>query len=161
MMVARSAIAALILSTASASGAQTPSALFVRNASFCSDSTTARDTSRSAGQKRFATRTGVGLVGGTAGFGIAGSCNGCGDDFHGFGEALVGAAIGAIVGTGTAAAIPKFGGNCSYGKRAGLGLAGSLIGGIGAIGILFLPQPLNWVAPLAPPVGAAIALKGC
>ncbi|HEY4955627.1 MAG TPA: hypothetical protein VII02_12165 [Gemmatimonadaceae bacterium] len=153
-------IAGLILSTASTGQTQAPSA---------SDSPAKRDTTRVGEHYKFATRAGVGLLGGTAGFvlgvyagfGIAGPCNGCGDDFHGFGEALVGAAIGAIVGTGTAAAIPKFGGNCSYGKRAGLGLAGSLIGGIGAIGILFLRSPINRTAALVPPLGAAIALKGC
>ena len=153
-------IAALILSTASTGQTQTLSG---------ADTVAKRDTSRSAGRNRFEARAGLGLLGGTAGFvlgvyagfGIAGPCNGCGDDFHGFGEALVGAAIGAIVGTGTAAAIPKFGGNCSYGKRAGLGLAGSLLGGIGAIGILFLRSPINRTAALVPPLGAAIALKNC
>ena len=134
-----------------------------------SDSLAKKDTARVGQRTKFATRAGVGLLGGTvgfvlgvyAGFGVAGPCNGCGDDFHGFGSALVGGAIGAIVGTGTTAAIPKFGSSCSYGKRAGLGLSGSLLGAIGSLGILFLPQPLNWVAPLVPPLGAAIALKGC
>jgi len=133
------------------------------------DSADTSNTGRNTPGTRFLTRAGVGLVGGTLGFivgayagiGVAGPCNGCGDDLHGLGEAALGAVIGAIVGTGTAAAIPKFASSCSYAKRAGVGLAGSLIGGAAAIGVLFLPQPANWTAPLFPPLGAALMLKAC
>lgn len=88
------------------------------------------------------------LAGAYLGIAILGrDCGGCDDP--GLGQALTGAAIGAVVGGAAVGAIPQLGSRCSYASRFGRGLIGSAVGGIlggvasGGSGLILVTFPVG------------------
>jgi|SRR5690349_805888 hypothetical protein len=84
----------------------------------------------------------------------------CGCDDPGLTQVLIGITVGGVVGSAFGAALPKLHSRCSFGRRFGQGLIGSVIGG--AIGIIPITEGAQAITvPVFSIVGAAVAEAGC
>lgn len=98
------------------------------------------------------------LAGGFVGAGVPHGPCGCDDP--GLKEALIGVAIGGAVGAAVGAAAPKLNSHCTFARRLGLGLVGSVLGtGVGLIPITEGAQAIT--VPVFSIVGAALAESPC
>lgn len=111
------------------------------------------------------------LAGGALAYVVAGDCGGSdGCYWHPLPEMVLGAAIGSLVGTAAVAARQRGAGNCTYARRLRRSLVGATAGAVGGVAVLAAAGSTGspvviigtaLVAILAPPAGAAIALKPC
>jgi hypothetical protein len=85
-----------------------------------------------------------------------------GDDWEDLTGLVLGAAAGSIAGGGIGAAAPRYGSQCSFGKRVGNGLLGSLAGTLVAASLASATHAdeAGWIVPVGSGVGAALAI-GC
>lgn len=114
----------------------------------------------------FLKRTGTALIGWFPGAFLGGAIGAasphgpCGCDDPGLNQVLTGIVLGGAVGSALGAAAPNLNSHCSFGKRFGLGLAGSVIGtAVGIIPITEGAQPIT--VPIFSIVGSAIAVGAC
>ncbi|AHG89029.1 hypothetical protein J421_1492 [Gemmatirosa kalamazoonensis] len=85
-----------------------------------------------------------------------------GGDFEGFGEALLGAMAGGVVGAAAGAALPELGSRCETGRRFGRAIGGAALGGAaGLVGLGFGGWPALLTVPIGSVVGATAGAHGC
>lgn len=110
------------------------------------------------------------FIGGTAAYATAGKCERYSCDYHGLYQSVLGALAGGMIGTAVFAAAPKGSGNCTRGHRFRRAFAGATTGAVAGVAIVAVgsstkSNPVTFgatlLALLAPPVGAAIALRPC
>ncbi|MDQ3081493.1 MAG: hypothetical protein M3R07_04685 [Gemmatimonadota bacterium] len=101
------------------------------------------------------------VVGGMAGYALAGKCQRYNCDYHGLPHLLTGSLIGGVMGTAAGASAAEGYNNCTRGHRFKRAIAGATIGTVVSVAALSVGGPGVPVAALSPPIVAALALKRC
>jgi hypothetical protein len=126
-----------------------------------------QDSSKKPGEgSKFLIRSGVGVVGlfvglvpgAYAGVATTGDCHG---EDCGLAQLVIGGLVGGFVGAAAGAAIPRLNSSCSYVKRLGRGAVGSFVSAIVALPLLVSGQAGAVLSAAVPPMGAALAIRGC
>ena len=89
--------------------------------------------------------------------GVGGQCDDCDDP--GLGAALIGAAIGGVLGTGIGAGAFALQDTCSTGERIAMGMGGAAVGGI--LGLLGGPLTNGYSVPAGSVILGAAMTTGC